>query len=154
MNDNVSAILGMMGKGNGESGPPDAVRYSAQSPTTGEQAQARTNIGIDLSAYELKPTVEGPTGASVTITPADNTVYNCGELTSLTISSPPATGSYVIKFTSGSTATVCNWSTIRWPGDVAPTIEANTEYEINVSDNKGVYNEGWPVPAPAVEETT
>lgn len=86
-------------------------------------------------------------GATPTIEPVAQKKYVCGELTSLTISNPPATGDYVIIFTSGATATVCNWSTIRWPGDVAPTIEANTEYEINVSDNKGVYNEGWPVPA-------
>lgn len=101
-------------------------------------------------AAEQKPTTVTVTGTTPTITPAANAEYNCesaGALTSLTISNPPATGDYTIKFVSGSTPTVINWSTIRWPGDVAPTIEANTEYEINVSDNRGVYNEGWPLPA-------
>lgn len=98
-------------------------------------------------AAEQKPATVTVSGTTPSITPAANTIYNCGELTSLTISNPPATGDYTIKFVSGSTPTVINWSTIRWPGDVAPTIEANTEYEINVSDNRGVYNEGWPLPA-------
>ena len=45
---------------------------------------------IDLSAYELKPTQEYPVGSAITVSPVANTVYNCGELTSLTISNPPA----------------------------------------------------------------
>lgn len=100
---------------------------------------------IDLSAYELKPTVEGPTGASVTITPADNTIYNCGTLTSLTITDPPSTGSYSIVFTSGATPTVTTFpATILGLEDFAA--EANTLYEINVLDNRAVVG-SWAVTA-------
>lgn len=98
---------------------------------------------IDLSAYQLKPVQNTPTGATPTITPADNTIYNCGELTSLTISNPPATGSYSIVFTSGSTATTTTIpSTILGLEDFAA--EANTLYEINVLDNRAVVG-SWAV---------
>lgn len=89
---------------------------------------------IDLSAYQLKPVQNAPAGTTPSITPADNTVYTCGTLTSLTVTSPPATGSYVIKFDSGSTATTTTIpSTIR--GLESFAAEANTHYEINVEDN-------------------
>lgn len=100
---------------------------------------------IDLSAYELKPTVNAPTGTTPTITPAANTIYKCGELTSLTVSNPPATGSYSIVFTSGSTATTTTIpSTILGLEDFAA--EANTVYEINVFDNRAVVG-SWAVSA-------
>lgn len=98
---------------------------------------------IDLSAYELKPTVNAPTGDTITITPEDNTIYACGELTSLTISNPPATGAYSIVFTSGATATTTTIpSTILGLEDFAA--EANTLYEINVLDNRAVVG-SWAV---------
>lgn len=100
---------------------------------------------IDLSAYQLKPTVNAPTGASVTITPADNNIYNCGTLTSLTITDPPASGAYSIVFTSGSTATTTTIpSTILGLESFVP--EANTLYEINVLDNRAVVG-SWAVSA-------
>ncbi len=100
---------------------------------------------IDLSAYELKPTEEYPVGSAVTIAAADNTVYNCGELSSLTVSSSPASGVYSIVFTSGATPTVTTFpATILGLEDFAA--EANTRYEINVLDGRAVYM-GWPLPA-------
>lgn len=100
---------------------------------------------IDLSAYEQKPTQEYPVGSAVTITPAANTIYNCGELTSLTISNPPALGAYSIVFTSGATATTTTIpATILGLEDFAA--EANTVYEINVLDNRAVFK-GWPLQA-------
>lgn len=81
--------------------------------------------------------------ASATITPISNTIYSCGELTSLTITDPPATGAYVIKFTSGSTATTTTIpASIIFPEAFAA--EANTRYEINVEDGYAVAV-GWPV---------
>lgn len=142
--DNVTALLAAQ-KGSSEGGGsnPHAVLYTAQTLSDEQQAQARTNIGIDLSAYELKPTVEGPTGASVTITPLNNTIYNCGTLDSLTISNPPASGAYSIVFTSGATPTVTTIPiTIRGLEDFAA--EANTLYEINVLDNRAVVG-SWAV---------
>lgn len=101
---------------------------------------------IDLTAYQLKTVIVDVTGATPTIEPVNNRRYECGELTSLTISNPPATGEYTIVFTSGATPTVCAFDDIRWPNDEAPSIEANTEYEIIVSDNRGICSQpGWPI---------
>ena len=85
------------------------------------------------------------TGSDVTITPVDNTVYHCGELTSLTINNPPAHGAYSIVFTSGATATTTTFpATILGLEDFAA--EANTLYEINVLDNRAVVG-SWAVSA-------
>lgn len=97
-----------------------------------------------ISAVDAKiGTLVEVSGTTPTITPAANTTYNCGELTSLTISNPPATGAYSIVFTSGSTAT-----TTTFPAAILGlenfAAEANTIYEINVLDNRAVYN-GWGV---------
>lgn len=98
---------------------------------------------IDFSAYELKPTVNSPAGTAVAITPVDNSIYNCGTLSSLTISNPPATGAYSIVFTSGATATTTTIpSTIL--GLESFAAEANTLYEINVLDNRAVVGK-WAV---------
>lgn len=99
----------------------------------------------DLSNYELKPVIETPTGATVTITPTDNTIYKCGELTSLTIANPPATGAYSIIFTSGSTATTTVTPSTML-GLESFAAEANTIYEINVLDNRAVVG-SWAVSA-------
>lgn len=107
---------------------------------------------IDLSAYELKPIVNAPSGDTVTITPAANTIYKCGTLDSLTITNPPATGAYSIVFTSGATPTqviippvpAMLWQTNN--GDPPQGFPAaNTRYEINVDDTYVVLGE-WPVP--------
>lgn len=98
---------------------------------------------IDLSVYELKPVVNAPTGTSVTITPEDNHIYNCGELTSLTITNPPADGMYIIIFTSGATPTTTTIpATIH--GFDSFAAEANMRYEINVLNNYALIA-GWEV---------
>lgn len=95
-------------------------------------------------AAEQKPAAVTVSGTTPTIAAAANTIYNCGELTSLTISNPPASGAYSIVFTSGSTATTTTIpSTILGLESFAP--EANTLYEINVLDGRAVY-QGWPLP--------
>ena len=81
-------------------------------------------------------TVQIVSGTTPTITPAANTVYNCGELTSLTISNPPATGKYSIIFFSGATPT----TTVGIENFVA---EANKRYKITVEDNYAT-NDSWP----------
>lgn len=93
-------------------------------------AQMALNRKVD------KTTVTRISGASVTITPEDNYEYVCGELASLTISNPPATGKYSIIFYSGSTAT----TTIGIENFVA---EANKRYKITVEDNYATYD-SWP----------
>lgn len=103
------------------------------------------NNRFHLSIFNARPyTVDIP-GTTPTIYPEANTIYNCGELTSLTISDPPATGAYSIVFTSGATATTTTIpTTILGLEDFAP--EANTLYEINVLDNRAVVG-SWAVSA-------
>lgn len=81
-------------------------------------------------------TVVAVSGTTPTIEPAPNTIYNCGELASLTISNPPATGKYSIVFFSGSTPT----TTV---GIANFTAEANKRYKIKVEDNYATYD-SWP----------
>lgn len=96
-------------------------------------------------AAEQKPATVTVSGTTPAITPAANTAYNCGELASLTVSNPAALGVYSIVFTSGATPTVTTIpATIL--GLESFAAEANTVYEINVWDNRAVY-QGWPLPA-------
>ena len=98
-----------------------------------------TAVGDKLDA----PIVITVTGTTPTIEPQANTIYNCGEVASLTISNPPATGAYSIVFTSGSTATTTTIpATILGLEDFAA--EANTLYEINVLDSRAVIG-SWAV---------
>lgn len=99
-------------------------------------------LASDVGASPAETVVE-VSGTTPTIEPQANTIYKCGELTSLTISNPPASGAYSIVFTSGSTATETTFpASILGLEDFAA--EANTIYEINVLDNRAVYN-GWGV---------
>ena len=96
-----------------------------------------------LSGKEDKPTETTVSGATPSIEPAANTIYKCGTLTSLTITSPPATGAWSVVFTSGSTATTTTIpSTIL--GLESFAAETNTIYEINVLDNRAVVG-SWAV---------
>lgn len=120
-------------------------------PKTDLSSSVQTSLGKadtslqpgDLTNYQLKPTIQNVTDASATITPADNNIYNCGTLTSLTITNPPVTGMYSIIFTSGSTAT-----TTVIPSSILGlesfSASANTIYEINVLDNRAVVG-SWEV---------
>ena len=92
--------------------------------------------------YEESASVVQSSDSSISLTPSVNTIYKYGALTALTISSVPAYGDFVIKFTSGSTATV-----LTVPNDlVMPdgfAVEANTRYEISVSEKYAACM-GWP----------
>lgn len=92
-----------------------------------------TASDVGAAAAETVVAVEGSTP---TITPAVNTIYKCGTLTSLTISNPPATGKYSIVFFSGATATVVT-------GVDNFTVEANKRYRINVQDGYATFD-SWP----------
>ena len=103
------------------------------------------NNWFELTIINARTKTENVIVPDPTITPAANTIYNCGELTSLTISNPTATGGYSIVFTSGSTATTTTIpATIL--GLESFAAEANTLYEINVLDNRAVVG-SWAVPA-------
>ena len=98
---------------------------------------------IDLSAYEEKPTTSTQAGSSVTIaSAADNTIYECGELSSLTITAIANPGSFIVRFTSGGTATTTNFpASMVFPEAFAA--EANMRYEINCSNGYALVA-GWP----------
>lgn len=85
----------------------------------------------------LNPTEVAVSGTTPTIAAADNHIYKCGEVSSLTITGG-TTGEYIVVFTSGATPTVLNLPQAL--DDMMPdgfSVEANTKYEINVLD-------GWP----------
>ena len=98
---------------------------------------------INLSAYELKPTTVTEAGSSVTIAnAANNTIYSCGELSSLTVTAIANPGSFIIQFTSGATPTTTSFpASMVFPAAFAA--EANTRYEINVRDGYALVC-GWP----------
>ena len=93
------------------------------------------------------PITTAVSGSTPTIAAADNTIYECGECTSLTVSSFPATGWFEIDFNSGSTATV-----LYLPNDLEDrmptgfTVETNTHYEINVKKGNPFVGSN-PIPA-------
>ena len=99
----------------------------------------------DISGKQDKEKTQVIVGDTASITPENNTIYQCGTLTSLTITNPPATGSYSIIFTSGSTATTTVIpATLLGLDDFVA--EVNTMYEINVFDNRAVVG-SWAVSA-------
>lgn len=97
----------------------------------------------DISGKQDKEKTQVIVGDTASITPENNTIYQCDTLTSLTITNPPATGAYSIIFTSGSTAT-----TTVIPSSILGlesfSASANTIYEINVYDNRAVVG-NWEV---------
>ena len=96
---------------------------------------AVTLTAEDVGAAEAE-TVVAVSGTTPNITPAANTVYNCGELASLTISNSPATGKYTIIFYSGATPT----TTV---GIANFAAEANKRYRIDVESGYATYD-SWP----------
>lgn len=77
-------------------------------------------------------------GTDVTINGVANTAYQCGEVTSITIT-PPNTGIIDVTFTSGSTVAVLSLpSTVKMPEwfDIT-NLQSDTIYEINISN--GIY---------------
>ena len=102
-----------------------------------------------VTTSEFEPaqnvTIQNVSGATPTINPNANTIYQCGELSSLTIGSTAVYDDFTIRFTSGSTATT--FSAPSWM--IMPdsfSVEANTRYEINVSDGYAVVG-SWAVSA-------
>lgn len=143
--DNKELVI-LAAKGGGSVTPASIVTATGQ--MTAEQAD-RTRENLGAAPAE---TVVNVTGTTPTIEPQANTLYNCGELTSLTISNPPATGAYSIVFTSGATPTqtfIPPKPAMRWQTDDNEPPQgfpaANTRYEINVKDTYVVLSE-WPVP--------
>lgn len=144
------------GGGGGEVTPASIVTATGRM-SNDQTAQTRTNLNAvsratmgavytRLDKLEAAATsTETISGTTPTITPEANTIYQCGELSSLTITNPPATGAWSVVFTSGATATTTTIpASILGLEDFAA--EANTLYEINVLDNRAVIG-SWAVSA-------
>ena len=68
---------------------------------------------------------------------ADNKIYQCGELTSLTIRSFPIYGEFTLRFVSGAAAAALNVpSNLKLPDGF--TVAANTRYELRVTSSYAV----------------
>ena len=154
----MQALFTALINGPGGSGDvtPAAVVTATGRMSDDQKAQTRTNLNTvststmgavytRLDELEAAATsTESVSGTTPTITPEANTIYQCGELSSLTITNPPATGAWSVVFTSGATATTTTIpASILGLEDFAPA--ANTLYEINVLDNRAVWR-GWPLP--------
>lgn len=144
MNSLLEALIAAKLSGSGdEGGGGGSVTVDAALSPSSENPVQNKAIAAALENKADKETTITVSGTTTTITPAPNTIYNCGEVESLTISNPPAGGAYSIVFTSGATATTTTIpSTILGLEDFAA--EANTLYEINVLDNRAVVG-SWAV---------
>ena len=98
---------------------------------------AKASIKAMLGIVDSTQTVV-VSGTTPTITALTNTRYICGEVSTLTIT-PPGAGICEVVFTSGSTPTVLTATGVTFPSWFDPTaLEADTTYEISISDGKGV----------------
>ena len=99
--------------------------------TTEAKAAIRNMLGIETS-IELIETVSGTTP---TIVGQPNVTYQCGEVSTISIT-PPANGTIDVYFTSGSTAAALTVpSTIKWPAWFdAEALESDTIYELIITN--------------------
>lgn len=104
-----------------------------------------SGIGVSgtMTELQLPADVKTLTGATPTIAAGlNNTIYELGELTSLTVTNFANPGDFIIRFTSGSTPTTTNFpASMVFPEAFAA--EANMRYEINVSNGYALAV-GWP----------
>ena len=85
------------------------------------------------SVAENPTTVTDLSSTSITLTAAANTYYTYGELTALTVSSFPASGTFWIVFVSGATPTVVT-------GIDNFTPEANKRYKVTVENGYATFD--------------
>lgn len=92
-------------------------------------------VWIDTSDTSGDGDVVTVTGANPVINGVANTMYICGEVSTITIN-PPASGIIDVIFSSGSTVAVLTLpQTVKMPDDFE--VEANKTYEINIFNNLG-----------------
>lgn len=111
---------------------------SASSNAVGQYTdEAKTSIKQMLGVVDSYDSlVVNVTGTDPVITGSPSYRYNCGEVTSLTVT-PPSSGTIDIIFTSGTTPTVLDLpQTVKMPSWWIG-VEANTTYEMCITD--GVY---------------
>lgn len=143
LNDLQDAVIAL------EDDAAESATVSSSGLVTFKNSKNQTAFTLQLPDVTVETTVSG---TAPTITPQDKHIYKCGTLTSLTVSSAPATGAYEIIFTSGSTATIISGlSGIKGLENFNPV--NNKTYEINVYDNRAVVGE-WSASASVEEENT
>lgn len=129
----VDAVINGTGWGSeGGSGTANAVLYTPQTLTPAQQLRARENIGGEAAAKTVVVS-----GTNPVITPEDNTIYQCGELTTLTITDPPASGIWSVVFSSGSGATTTIIPTSILGVEKFAAVR-DSVCEINVMDNRAL----------------
>ena len=122
-------------------------------PQTGDTGKLLgvANNGRPAWQQILPETVTDLSSTSITLaSAADNTIYQYGELTALTISAITNPGEFIISWRSGSTPTTINFpTTMRFPTstNAMDACEANTDYEVNCRNGKCVVT-AWPVVSP------
>lgn len=101
---------------------------------------AKTAIQTMLGVENGVTFVETVSSTTPSITGEPNTIYECGEVSTLTIA-PPAVGTIDVTFTSGSTATVLTITppsgvtAVKWPAWFdATALETNTLYELVITN--------------------
>lgn len=110
----------------------------------------RNELGQTADAWLIDPRndfgrVQEVRETAVTLRPEAHTVYSCGELTALTLTDCPASGSFLVIFISGPTATVLTVpESLVMPDEFQ--VDANTRYEIYVRDGYALCA-GWAVSA-------
>ena len=113
-------------------------------------------FGFDATGSKkaLQPapaTVTDTSSTSITLAlAADNTIYEYGTLSALTVTAIAASGNFIISWRSGSTPTNHNFpSTMRFPtaNNAMDACEANTDYEVNCRNGKCEV-QSWPVVSP------
>ena len=135
-NENAAAFYGLA-KAAGDSTQTSSSN-AIGTYTSGAKAAIQSMIGVENGVSF----VETISGTTPTITAEPNTRYVCGEVSTLTITTP-SVGTIDIVFDSGSTATVLTvtpptGTTMKWPSWFDPTaLVANTSYELLITD--GVY---------------
>ena len=137
MKDNKELVI-LAGRGGGGSTitVDSAMSASSENPVQNKVIyDALATAAEIVNGKEDIPTTETISDAAASISPAANHIYNCtaAALTSLTITDPALTGAWIVRFVSGSTATVLTVpNDLHMPDGFA--VEANKRYEINVSD--------------------
>ena len=136
--DNGKVLTVASGVWSAESASAGSVTSEAVADAIGEMTSVQIGGVVSDLGVVPSPTAETVTGATPTIAAADNHIYSCGELTSLTITDSSQNISYTIDFTSGTTPTTITVpSGYKAPGgDLTP--EASKTYELNVRNGKAV----------------
>ena len=143
----------------------NAINDKYEKPATGIPAtDLASGVIPDVSGFYTKPSggipasdlvpgivtvSETVSGTTPTITGEANHRYTCGECATLDIIAP-ASGCIDVVFTSGSTATVLTVTsakantTVKWAIGFNPSsLNANTQYEINIQDGEWGLAVAW-----------